>query len=439
MSTKNVQQQQQHVVVPAAVVAAMATPCPVGLLRCAIPLLFGFAVGIAVAVSLLGSATPAVPGGDLELFFPLPPAAANLSDVRQRQPSSTTTTTERRQPEREPTTIRSPLQPVDTSGNNSTPQALRVVGVKGQETAAAASGIDTSDDDELMNLAAAAPRETAAGAVPKVAFLFLTRWDLPMAPLWEKFFEGHRALYSVYVHTDPAFNGSDAVEGSAFHRRTIPSKEVKWGHISMVEAERRLLAHALLDRSNARFLLLSESHVPLFDFPTVYSYLINSSKVFLESYDEPGGTGRGRYKRGMSPAVTIGQWRKGSQWFEMDRGLAVDVVSDGVYFPVFKRFCKRNCYADEHYLPTFLGIRRPSAIANRSVTWVDWSHAGPHPARFTRLDVTPDFLGWLRGGSGGTCVYNGETTTLCFLFARKFLPNSLTRFLRFAPKVMGFG
>lgn len=24
-----------------------------------------------------------------------------------------------------------------------------------------------------------------------------------MAPLWEKFFEGHRGLYSVYVHTDP--------------------------------------------------------------------------------------------------------------------------------------------------------------------------------------------------------------------------------------------
>ncbi|KAG8070583.1 hypothetical protein GUJ93_ZPchr0006g43574 [Zizania palustris] len=436
MSKKNVQQQQQQQ--------------RVVVLRCAIPLLFGFAV----AVSLLGSATPTVvvPGGSLELFFPLPPAAANLSavpPVRQRQPSPpptptptpTPTTTERiRQPEREPTTVRSPLQqPVDTSGSNSTTaQPARVVSVKGQESAA--GGIGTiDDDDELMKLAAAAPRERAAGAVPKVAFLFLTRWDLPMAPLWEKFFHGHRALYSVYVHTDPAFNGSDAVEGSAFHRRTIPSKEVKWGDISMVEAERRLLAHALLDHSNARFLLLSESHVPLFDFPTVYSYLVNASKVFVESYDEPGGTGRGRYKRGMRPAVTVEQWRKGSQWFEMDRGLAVDVVSDGVYFPVFKRFCKRNCYADEHYLPTFLAIRRPSAIANRSVTWVDWSHAGPHPARFTRLDVTPDFLGWLRGGSGRTCVYNGETTTLCFLFARKFLPNSLTRFLRFAPKVMGFG
>jgi hypothetical protein len=206
----------------------------------------------------------------------------------------------------------------------------------------------------------------------------------------------------------------------------------------MVEAERRLLARALLDdASNTRFVLLSESHVPLFDFPTVRSYLVNSTRLFLESYDKPGATGRGRYHNGMRPVVAAQQWRKGSQWFEMDRSLAADVVADRVYFPVFKRYCKRNCYADEHYLPTFLHIRRPEAGANRSLTWVDWSRGGPHPARFTRMEVTVDFLRWLRGSS--TCTYNGETTTVCFLFARKFLPNSLTRFLRFAPKVMGFG
>lgn len=257
------------------------------------------------------------------------------------------------------------------------------------------------------------------------------------AGVWEKFFEGHRGLYSVYVHTDPAFNASVTDRQSAFYGRHIPSKEVRWGHINMVEAERRLLAHALLDHSNARFLLLSESHVPLFNFPTVYSYLINSTKVYVESYDELGGTGRGRYKRGMAPAVPASQWRKGSQWFELDRALAANVIGDEVYFPVFKKFCKRNCYADEHYLATFLHIHYPTRVARRSVTWVDWSHGGPHPSRFTRMEVTVDFLRWLRGGT--TCEYNGRRTTICFLFARKFLPNSLTRFMRFAPKVMGFG
>jgi Core-2/I-Branching enzyme len=205
----------------------------------------------------------------------------------------------------------------------------------------------------------------------------------------------------------------------------------------MMEAERRLLANALLDLSNERFILLSESHVPIFNFPTIYSYVINSTQVYLESYDEPGPTGRGRYQRHMYPRIKLDQWRKGSQWFEIDRRIAIDVISDDTYFPLFKKYCKYNCYTDEHYLPTLLHIKYRWALANRTLTWVDWSRGGPHPARFSRMEVTVDFLHWLRDGH--SCTYNGKQTRVCFLFARKFLPNSLTRFLRFAPEVMGFG
>ncbi|KAM3300047.1 hypothetical protein ACQJBY_041190 [Aegilops geniculata] len=467
MSAKDNHKQQQQRAVAQMVVAAMATPCPTKPLLVAIPLALGFALGIVATLSLMGStASSALPGAALELFFPSPPVNVS-TEVRRRQPPRPVQV----QPQAAPATSASSPPPVpeaDAGVNRhaalpvqrrhaapatgvSSPPSPPVSDAGSAKHAAMPVNVRTADeggerpavddDDRLMALAAAAPRAVRVGAegAPKVAFLFLAKWDLPMAPLWERFFEGHRGLYSVYVHTDPAFNASAAApdDGSAFHRRHIPSKEVKWGHISMVEAERRLLAHALLDHSNARFILLSESHVPLFDFPTVYSYLINSTKVYMESYDEPGGTGRGRYKRGMAPAITPWQWRKGSQWFELDRALAIDVIADDLYFPVFKKFCKHNCYADEHYLPTFLHIRHPEAAAGRTVTWVDWSHGGPHPSRFTRMEVTVDFLRWLRGGT--KCDYNGRTTTVCFLFARKFLPNSLTRFLRFAPKVMGFG
>ncbi|CAM0942960.1 unnamed protein product [Alopecurus aequalis] len=422
MTTKN--QKQQHVLVQMVVAAMASTPGIIKLLLFAVPLALGFALGIVATLSLVSPTTSsALQGAALGLFF-LPPPVANLSTpVRTRQPSHPVQLA----PANGGGRPLAPPAPVSDSGigtaNNHT--SAPPVSVEGERHATL-----SADDEELMSLAAAAPR--AVVGAPKVAFLFLAKWDLPMAPLWEKFFHGHRGLYSVYVHTDPAFNASGTDRQSAFYGRHIPSKEVRWGDINMVEAERRLLAHALLDHSNARFVLLSESHVPLFDLPTVYSYLVNSTKVYVESYDELGGTGRGRYKRGMAPTVTVRQWRKGSQWFELDRALASDVIADDVYFPVFKRFCRRNCYADEHYLPTFLHIRHQAAVAKRSVTWVDWSRGGPHPSRFTRMEVTVDFLRWLRGGT--TCEYNGRTTTVCFMFARKFLPNSLTRFLRFAPK-----
>ncbi|CAK9133454.1 unnamed protein product [Ilex paraguariensis] len=211
---------------------------------------------------------------------------------------------------------------------------------------------------------------------------------------------------------------------------------VEWGSFNMIEAERRLLANALLDFSNQRFVLLSESCIPLFNFTTIYTYLINSTRTYVQAYDLLGSVGRGRYKHRMRPIIMLDQWRKGSQWFEMDRDLALEVISDRIYFQVFKKFCRYSCYSDEHYLPTFVTLKSWRKNSNRSLTWVDWSKGGSHPAKFGRPRVTIDLLNGMRNRSH--CLYNGKSTNICFLFARKFLPSALDRLLRFAPMVMHF-
>lgn len=62
--------------------------------------------------------------------------------------------------------------------------------------------------------------------VPKIAFLFLSRGHLPLGPLWEMFFKGHQGFYSIYVHSQPSFNGT-VPQKSVFHGRRIPSKVSK--------------------------------------------------------------------------------------------------------------------------------------------------------------------------------------------------------------------
>ncbi|XP_007036567.2 PREDICTED: uncharacterized protein LOC18604152 [Theobroma cacao] len=291
-------------------------------------------------------------------------------------------------------------------------------------------------DKELFWRASMAPKiqEYPIERVPKLAFLFLTRGKVLLAPIWEKFFQGHQGLYSIYVHSSPSFNET-VLQGSVFYGRQIPSKNVSWGEMNMVAAERRLLANALLDISNERFVLVSESCIPLFNFTTIYKHLIHSEKSHVESFDLPGPVGRGRYSSEMEPVVTIEQWRKGSQWFEMDRFLAIEVISDQTYFPVFSLFCKDACYGDEHYLPTFVGINFLERNLNRTLTYVDWSKGGPHPYTFESSDVTKEFLEKLRNSS---CYYNGEKADICYLFARKFAANTLDRLLSFAPEVMYF-
>ncbi|XP_028785530.1 glycosyltransferase BC10-like [Neltuma alba] len=271
---------------------------------------------------------------------------------------------------------------------------------------------------------------------PKVAFMFLAKGSLPLGPLWERFFKGHEGFYNIYLHQHPSFNKT-LPEDSVFFGRRIPSQPVFWGTSTMIDAERRLVANALFDDiSNQRFVLLSESCIPLFNFKTIYNYLINSSRSFLSTFDDPRKPGRGRYNPKMSPMINITNWRKGSQWFELHRDLAIKLVSDTTYYPIFQKLCRPPCYMDEHYIPTFVHMKYDKMNSKHSITWVDWSRGGPHPGRFGWGDITDEFLNRIR--YGGHCTYNGNVTNVCFLFARKFMPNALEPLLRIAPLLLGF-
>ncbi|KAK4719170.1 hypothetical protein R3W88_017508 [Solanum pinnatisectum] len=271
---------------------------------------------------------------------------------------------------------------------------------------------------------------------PKIAFLFLTRGSLPLAPLWERFFKGNEELYSIYIHNLPSYK-PDFPTSSVFYGRQIPSQVAEWGKISITDAERRLLANALLDISNEWFIILSESCIPLHNFSVIYRYISESKYSFVNVFDDPRSVGRGRYNWKMSPVVKITQWSKGSQWFEVNRKLAVDIVTDEVYYPKFKQFCKPPCYVDEHYFPTMLHIQSPHLLTNTSLTWVDWHRGGAHPATFGKADVTDKFLKQLSEGQRA-CVYNNQTTSYCLLFARKFSPSALDPLLKLSYKYLGF-
>ncbi|PKI50284.1 hypothetical protein CRG98_029357 [Punica granatum] len=267
--------------------------------------------------------------------------------------------------------------------------------------------------------------------------MFLTRGPLPMLPLWEKFFEGQkRDLYSIYVHALPGYE-LNVSRDSPFHGRQIPSQNVQWGTVELFDAEKRLLGNALLDFSNERFVLLSESCIPIYNFSTIYNYLTGSKHSFVDSYDEPTRYGRGRYSRNMLPHIHLRHWRKGSQWFELNRDLATYIVSDTKFYSLFRRFCKPACYPDEHYIPTYLNMFHGLKNSNRSVTWVDWSFRAPHPATFEKANITADFIRSIRS-SGSHCLYNSRTTHICYLFARKFAPSTLGPLLELSSAFMEF-
>uniref|UniRef100_A0A0E0FFU3 Uncharacterized protein n=1 Tax=Oryza nivara TaxID=4536 RepID=A0A0E0FFU3_ORYNI len=374
-------------------------------------------------------------------FYGSPLLSPMLLSVSSLAPSSTpmpTPTAPSPSPETPCVWPPSPPSPTDPSASLPSPTERPAAPMGLTAFLAPTSVVHTMTDEELLWRASMAPKvsRTPYSRVPKVAFLFLVRNQLPLRPLWEKFFAGHnQSLYSIYVHSYPPFAASLPTD-SVFYGRMIPSQKTTWGDSNLVEAERRLLANALLDMSNERFALLSESCIPIFDFPTVYAHLTGSNDSFVDCFDNNGAMARYRQDVFAPHNITQAQWRKGSQWFEMDRALAVEVVSDEVYFPAF-RGC-RHCVIDEHYIPTLVSLLRWRRNANRTLTYMEWRPRSPHPRSHGARDVTEELLRKMRSGAAN-CTYNGAPSDICFVFARKFTPDTLGPLLDLAPKVMGFG
>lgn len=154
----------------------------------------------------------------------------------------------------------------------------------------------------------------------------------------------------------------------------------------------------------------------------------------MGAFDGPGPYGRGCYNCNMLPEVITTDWRKGSQWFEINRKLALYIIEYTTFYPKFSNFCKPACYVDEHYFPTMLTIQAPNLLANRSIsTWVDWSRSGAHPATFSGSDITGEFF--KRILECYNCSHNDQPSSVCYLFARKFSPSALEALFLLVPKI----
>jgi hypothetical protein len=295
-------------------------------------------------------------------------------------------------------------------------------------------------------LLSAAP-STAAGSSfpiflprrPKVAFLFLTNSDLVFAPLWEKFFAGHRGLFNVYVHVDPAAELTLPATPS-FRGRLIPGKTTARASATLISAERRLLATALLhDPDNRFFALLSQSCVPLHSFPAFYRALNAAGprsrhRSFIEILDSEPTLHDRYYARGdgvMLPELPFDRFRVGSQFFVLARKHAIMVVRDRRLWNKFKLPClvksKDSCYPEEHYFPTLLDMQDPQGCTKFTLTRVNWTDSvSGHPHTYQPEEVSGDLIRELRKSNG----------TYSHMFARKFAPECLALLMKIADSVI---
>ncbi|KAL9388340.1 hypothetical protein Peur_016945 [Populus x canadensis] len=277
---------------------------------------------------------------------------------------------------------------------------------------------------------------------PKIAFLFLTNSDLSFAPLWERFFEGYNNLYNIYVHADP-FSKVSNPDG-IFKNRFIPGKKTERGSPSLILAEKRLLARAILDDPlNLYFALVSQHCVPLHSFQYMHDTLFGHNilktfttqsrhQSFIEILSEDPNLPDRYNARGeniMLPEIPYEKFRVGSQFFVLAKRHALLVLKDRKLWRKFKLPClnTESCYPEEHYFPTLLSMKNPRGCSHYTLTNVNWTDCfDGHPHLYQAEEVSPNLVHGLRQSN----------SSYSYFFARKFAPDCLQPLMEMADDVI---
>ncbi|GJP32796.1 hypothetical protein CLOM_g17400 [Closterium sp. NIES-68] len=312
----------------------------------------------------------------------------------------------------------------------------------------------------------------------RIAFMFLTRGPLPLAPLWEKFFRGARGRFTIYIHASNVSLTPDPSDLPAvFRHRMIPASPVVWGDISVITAERKLLAYALVDPRNQYFALVSEMCIPLWPFDYIHDYIATAHVSLLDADYDRYGEAFHHYERHIFyPDIKREHYVGGSQWFVLQRRHARIVLQDTTHYRRHKASCafrmrtgSRFCCADEHYVQILLHTWDRAGISGFSSTFADWSEADWHPKLFTADNITAHTIRTIKAAkhfvpyksfwkdfksnfshivdpslpqpplitSNGFCVVGGQLRN-CFLFARKFDVSNLDFLMHNSRTLFGF-
>ncbi|KAJ6325691.1 hypothetical protein OIU76_012721 [Salix suchowensis] len=232
--------------------------------------------------------------------------------------------------------------------------------------------------------------------------------------------------------------------GGVFENRFVPGKKTERGSPSLILAEKRLLARAVLDDPfNLYFALVSQHCVPLHSFQYMYDTLVGHNflktfttqsrhRSFIEILSEDPNLPDRYNARGeniMLPEVPYEKFRVGSQFFVLAKRHALLVLKDRKLWRKFKLPCLNieSCYPEEHYFPTLLSMKNPRGCSHYTLTNVNWTDSfDGHPHLYQAEEVSPSLVHGLRQSN----------SSYSYFFARKFAPDCLQPLMEMADDVI---
>ena len=190
------------------------------------------------------------------------------------------------------------------------------------------------------------------GGEYKIAFLFLTYNNLKRPDVWNKFLDtqsGNPSKYAnkftIYLHAKEHNNVTDLL----LQGKHIPENiETCWGCFGTVEANILMLKAALKDPLNKKFILVSESCIPIVSFDKLYKEMIKDDKSIINIFFNQIQ----RYDQIINPEFSKDKFTKSAaQGLVFNRNHAELLVNSLVQY---KNDWKNMECVDEHYFCNIL-------------------------------------------------------------------------------------
>lgn len=209
----------------------------------------------------------------------------------------------------------------------------------------------------------------------KLAFCFLIIDKINHADLWYRFFQkADPDTYTIYIHykhdTDLGWFNQFKI------RDCVPTR---WGDVSLIHAHNLLFRRALLDDvDNYKFIMLSNSCIPVKSFAHIYHTLTSNSNGHFNIADPSTCFPKCNFLLLTTPKKYI---QKSSQWFILNRPQAEivtrDTTIDERYTSIFA--------PEEHYFISKMyqdgqerNLTLTPNLAGGATTFTNWSDMG-HP------------------------------------------------------------
>jgi hypothetical protein len=110
----------------------------------------------------------------------------------------------------------------------------------------------------------------------KIAFLFLTLDNPHFPKLWDSYFKGNENKYTLYIH--PKYQ-----EKVTWRKENIINKLHETSRGFIVRAYIELMREAYKNKDNFKFVIISESEIPIKSFDQFYKDVINDGRSWIKN------------------------------------------------------------------------------------------------------------------------------------------------------------